>query len=139
MKKNIALFVFFVTCYLVGFSQTNKNQRLTASYYHSKFNGRKTATGEIYQDRLLTAASNTFALGTRLLVTNIKTGKSVIVTINDRMATRIKGRVDLSKSAFEKIANVNYGIIPVQVEILTDKSIFTSDLMSITNQTSVVL
>jgi rare lipoprotein A len=129
MKKMITLFLIFLTCYSVGFAQTDKTHQLTASYYHSKFNGRKTATGEIYRDHLPTAASNTFALGTRLLVTNVKTGKSVVVTINDRMAPRIKGRVDLSKSAFEKIANVGYGIVPVRVEVLTSKNSMALSVM----------
>ncbi|HMR84183.1 MAG TPA: septal ring lytic transglycosylase RlpA family protein, partial [Niabella sp.] len=93
-----------------------------ASFYHSKFNGRKTATGDIYRDYLLTAASNIYKLGTRLLVTNKHTGKSVQVVVNDRMAPGIKNRVDLSKSAFQKIAHTDRGVVPVEVKILEGKN-----------------
>ncbi|MBK7690624.1 MAG: hypothetical protein IPJ31_05740 [Bacteroidetes bacterium] len=56
-----------------------------ASYYHSKFEGRKTSTGEIFSNRKLTAANNFLKLGTKVRVTNLLNGKSVIVKINDRM------------------------------------------------------
>lgn len=118
MKKCLVLFFVFIVSYTCGFAQ-NTTQK--ASYYHSKFNGRKTATGDIYRDYLLTAASNIYKLGTRLLVTNKKTGKSVQVVVNDRMAKDIKGRVDLSKSAFQKIAHLDHGIVPVEVKVLEGK------------------
>ena len=119
MKKWLVLILAFLFIYTDGFSQKTSTQK--ASYYHSKFNGRKTATGDIYRDYLLTAASNIYKLGTRLLVTNKKTGKSVQVVVNDRMAPHIKGRVDLSKSAFTKIAQTNKGLVPVEVKVLDGK------------------
>jgi len=119
MKKCLVLLFAFIFSYAKGFAQTTTQK---ASYYHSKFNGRKTATGDIYRDYLLTAASNIYKLGTRLLVTNKKTGKSVQVVVNDRMAPGIKGRVDLSKSAFQKIAHTDHGIVPVEVKILEGKN-----------------
>jgi len=118
MKKCLVLILVFFFTYFNGFSQTTTQK---ASYYHSKFNGRKTATGDIYRDYLLTAASNIYKLGTRLLVTNKKTGKSVQVVVNDRMAPHIKGRVDLSKSAFQKIAHLNTGVVHVEVKVLEGK------------------
>lgn len=118
MKKCLVLFLILSFGYLNSYSQT-KTQK--ASYYHSKFNGRKTATGDIYRDYLLTAASNIYKLGTRLLITNKNNGKTVKVVVNDRMAPSIKGRVDLSKSAFQKIAHTNHGVVPVEVKILEGK------------------
>ncbi|HOZ85332.1 MAG TPA: septal ring lytic transglycosylase RlpA family protein [Niabella sp.] len=118
MKKCLVLFFILSFCYFNSYAQTSSQK---ASYYHSKFNGRKTATGDIYRDYLLTAASNIYKLGTRLLVTNKKTGKSVKVVVNDRMAPGIKGRVDLSKSAFQKIAHTSHGVVPVEIEILEGK------------------
>lgn len=118
MKKCLVLFFVFLLSYVNGFSQTSTQR---ASYYHSKFNGRKTATGDVYRDYLLTAASNIYKLGTRLLITNKRTGKSVQVVVNDRMAPHVKGRVDLSKSAFQKIAHLNNGIVHVEVQILEGK------------------
>ncbi len=118
MKKCLVLCFAFIFSYAKGFTQTTTQK---ASYYHSKFNGRKTATGDIYRDYLLTAASNLYKLGTRLLVTNKSTGKSVQVVVNDRMAPNIKGRVDLSKSAFQKIAQTDHGVVPVEIQILEGK------------------
>lgn len=88
-----------------------------ASFYHDKFEGRKTASGEIFSQHKLTAASNNFKLGTKVKVTNLKNNKIVVVKINDRMAvwTQNKGRIiDLSKKA-AKILNIN-GIGKVKVE-----------------------
>lgn len=120
MKKILFLVFTFVLISTVGYSQ-EKPHTSKATYYHSKFNGRKTATGDIYSDKLLTAASNVYKLGTKLLVTNKRTGKSVQVVVNDRMAPQIKGRVDLSRSAFQQIANLGTGIIPVEIEILNGR------------------
>ncbi len=117
MKKCLVLSFFFLLSFLVSTAQ-KKITTQKASYYHSKFNGRKTASGAIYSDHRLTAASNTYKLGTRLLVTNKKTRKSVQVVVNDRMSPKIKGRVDLSKSAFKKIARIDHGVIPVEIRVL---------------------
>lgn len=89
-----------------------------ASYYAKKFNGRKTANGDIYKEDSLTAASNKYELGTKVLVINLKTGQKVIVRINDRMHQRMKNRIDLSKSAFKQIAEVNKGTCSVRVSEL---------------------
>lgn len=85
-----------------------------ASFYHSKFNGRKTATGERYDERKSTAASNFYPLGTKLLIISKADGRSVIVTVNDRTASYIK-RIDLSKYAFRKIAPLAQGTQKVKI------------------------
>lgn len=124
MKKVLILVLAIIAVNFSASAQSTQKQtknKAIASYYHSKFNGRKTATGDTYWDHLKTAASNVYKLGTQLLVTNLNTGKSVRVVVNDRMAKRIKGRVDLSKSAFEKIAHTGHGIVPVHVEVLDAK------------------
>lgn len=124
MQKVLILVFAFLTVNFTVSAQTEKKQptKATASYYHSKFNGRKTATGDTYWDHLKTAASNVYKLGTKLLVTNLHTGKSVQVVVNDRMAPHIKGRVDLSKSAFQEISALGPGIVPVHVEVLQGKN-----------------
>lgn len=119
MKKLLFLVAVFIFTSSLSYAQSDNAK---ASYYHSKFNGRKTATGDTYWDHLKTAASNVYQLGTKLLVTNTKTGKSVTVVVNDRMAPKIKGRVDLSKSAFQQIAGLGNGIIPVEVEVINSKN-----------------
>ncbi|MFT3904178.1 MAG: septal ring lytic transglycosylase RlpA family protein [Niabella sp.] len=115
--KSILLLAFI---FMLGTVAVNGQtvQKAKASYYHSKFNGRKTASGDTYWDHFLTAASNIYKLGTKLLITNPITGKSVQVLVNDRMAPHIKGRVDLSKAAYKEIASLSTGITPVHIEVV---------------------
>ena len=90
-----------------------------ASYYHDKFNGRSTASGEKFNNNKLTAAHKTLEFGTVVKVTNIANNKSVIVTINDR-GPFSKGReIDLSKKAFFEISDKSsHGTLNVNIEIL---------------------
>ncbi|WP_035759884.1 septal ring lytic transglycosylase RlpA family protein [Flavobacterium tegetincola] len=95
------------------------NKKGHASYYADKFNGRKTASGERFSNRKLTAAHRKLAFGTKLKVTNVANKKSVIVTVNDR-GPFIKSRdIDLSKEAFMQITdNKNHGVLTVIIEII---------------------
>jgi rare lipoprotein A len=90
-----------------------------ASYYADKFNGRKTASGKIFNNDKLTAANRKLPFGTKLKVTNEANGKFVIVEITDR-GPFVKGReIDLTKKAFMEIAsNKNSGSITVKIEEL---------------------
>ena len=92
------------------------------SIYHSKYDGRRAANGEIFRQSKLTAASNFFPLNSRVKVTNLKTNDTVIVKITDRMATwtEKKGRIiDLSKAAAKEINfSINQGLLKVKVEQL---------------------
>lgn len=74
-----------------------------ASYYSDKFQGRKTANGERFDQRKLTAAHRTLPLGSRVRVENIKTGKVIEVRVNDR-GPYVKNReLDLSKRAANEL------------------------------------
>lgn len=90
-----------------------------ASFYSSNLDGTKTATGEIFRNKKMTAASNQLPLNTWVRVTNLKNGKSVIVRINDRMHPRMKARgrvVDLSRTAAQKLGFMKSGLTRVKVE-----------------------
>lgn len=87
-----------------------------ASFYHDKYEGRKTASGVIFDQDKLTCASNVYKLGSKLRVTNKENGKSTIVIVNDTGAFKMPRIVDLSKSAFKQIASISRGIISVHVE-----------------------
>jgi rare lipoprotein A len=90
-----------------------------ASYYGGKFHGRKTANGERFDMNALTAAHKTLPLGTKVRVTHVKTGKSVVVRINDR-GPFIKGRViDLSRRAARELDMIHSGVARVRVEVLS--------------------
>lgn len=93
-----------------------------ASYYHDKFNGRKTANGETFDNNLYTAAHKTLKFGTKIRVTNTVNDSSVIVTVNDR-GPFVKGReIDLSKKAFMEIAKFKQrGYLIVTIEIVEEQ------------------
>ena len=87
-----------------------------ASYYADKFEGKKTASGATFQQRKLTAAHKTLPFGTKIKVTNVTTGKTVKVKVNDR-GPFVAGRIiDLSKRAAKKIGLVQKGILQVEIK-----------------------
>lgn len=90
------------------------------SWYGGKHHGRKTASGEVFDKNKLTcAAVAKYKFGEKLEVTNTKTGRSVIVKVNDRGAFGKYGReLDLSEAAFKKIASANQGVIKVSIKRL---------------------
>jgi rare lipoprotein A len=90
----------------------------TASFYSNSFNGKKTANGEIYSHKKMTAACNVLPLGTWIRVTNLRNGKSVVVKINDRLHSRMKRVVDLSGEAADKLKYIKSGLTRVKVEVL---------------------
>jgi len=89
-----------------------------ASYYASKFEGRKTASGELFSNNLMTAAHKTLKFGTMVEVINLNNNKRVIVKINDR-GPFIGGRdIDLSRVAFNSIGNINSGVIKIKYRVI---------------------
>lgn len=89
-----------------------------ASWYGKEFHGKKTASGEKFNMYALTAAHKTLPFGTRVRVTNLANGKSVVVKINDR-GPFVKGRIiDLSYAAAKKISLVGMGVVKVRLEIV---------------------
>jgi len=90
----------------------------TASYYADKFNGRPTATGELYSSEKMTAACNVLPLGSWIRVTNLANNRSVIVRTNDRLHIKMKRLVDLSHVAAQKLGYVGRGLAKVRVEVL---------------------
>jgi rare lipoprotein A len=93
-------------------------QKGKAVYYSSVFNGKKTASGEIYDESKLTAAHRSLPFNTLVKVTNLKNGKSVVVKINDRGPFGKKERIiDLSLAAARQIGMLKAGVVDVKVEV----------------------
>ena len=90
----------------------------TASYYHHKFNGRKTANGERYNSALFTAAHKTLPLNSYAVVTNLHNNRKVIVRINDRGPFSHKRIIDLSHSAAKELGLIARGTGQVRIEAL---------------------
>ena len=93
-----------------------------ASWYGPGFDGNKSASGERYNQNALTAAHRTLPFGTKVKVTNMRTGISVVVRINDR-GPYIRGRIlDLSAAAARVLGLIQTGVAPVRVEVLSNQS-----------------
>jgi rare lipoprotein A len=89
-----------------------------ASWYGPGFDGKHTASGEIYDQEDLTAASTRLPLGTRVLVTNLQNGRSVEVRINDR-GPYCKGReIDLSHAAARALGILDPGTAEVRIDVM---------------------
>ena len=99
--------------HMIGYTESGK-----ASFYAMKYQFRQTASGERFNQYSDTAAHKSLPFGAKVRVTNSKNGQSVIVKINDR-GPFIKGRIiDLSRSAFAAIGNLDSGVIEVKIEVI---------------------
>lgn len=93
-----------------------------ASYYHNKFNGRRTASGKRFDNNGYTAAHKKLPFGTMVRVTNESNGKSVIVEITDRGPFSKAREIDLSRRAFMDItSNKNSGMVLVTLDVIEPK------------------
>lgn len=89
-----------------------------ASYYHLKFNGRRTASGDVYNSTQFTAAHKTLPINSYALVTNLHNSRKVIVRINDRGPFSDKRLIDLSHAAAKEIGLISRGMGHVRIEAL---------------------
>lgn len=120
MKKLLFMLMLIPVIGMAQESSKNNGKQLKgiATIYAKRFNGLRTATGEIFKHSNLTAASNNFKINTWVKVTNLVNLKSVIVRINDRMHPRMAkmGRVvDLTQAAAKLLGNFD-GMLKVKVE-----------------------
>jgi peptidoglycan lytic transglycosylase len=92
-----------------------------ASYYHNKFNGRKTASGKRFDNSKLTAAHKKLPFGTKLKVTNPVNKKSVIVTVTDRGPFTRGREIDLTRKAFMEISHSkSRGFLDVNIDVVQE-------------------
>lgn len=89
-----------------------------ASYYHDKFHGRRTASGQTYNKYALTAAHKTLPFNTKIEVRNLKNNRKVLVVINDRLPRTSTRSIDLSRAAAERIGMIRDGVVKVEMKVL---------------------
>ena len=87
-----------------------------AVYYSDVFQGRPTASKEIFDQNGMTAAQKTLPFGTKVKVTNLENNKSVVLTINDRMASRNTNIIDVTRRAAQELGFEKQGTARVSVE-----------------------
>ncbi len=119
-------FLSFLFILFIGFGQpvlaqnADKTQTGTASWYGTKYHGRKTSSGERYNKNEMTAAHNGLPFGTKVKVTNLSNNKSVIVRINDRGPFKGERIIDVSEEAARQLSFRNAGLSKVKVEVVED-------------------
>jgi rare lipoprotein A len=88
------------------------------AHYGAKFNGRKTASGEVFNSNAMTMAHKTLPFGTRVKVTNAANGKSVVVRVNDRGPSSPDRVGDLTTGAARKIGMTKAGVVDAKLEVV---------------------
>ena len=123
MKRAILVIIMMISTlglYSFKYNANDNDEGKTsyASYYHDKFNGKRTASGEVFNNSKFTAAHRTLRFGTKVKVTNLRNGESVVVTINDRGPFHSSRALDLSKAAYDEIGSLNSGTMPIEYQVI---------------------
>jgi peptidoglycan lytic transglycosylase len=127
MNRLPLLLAFLLTFFLVScgttFSKKSKSgqsEHGMAAYYSDKLHGRKTASGDLYDKKAMTAAHPSLPFNTMVRVTNLSNRQSVVVRINDRGPFGNRRRIiDLSREAAKRIDMIRAGVVEVRVEIIS--------------------
>lgn len=128
MRVRTVLSTCIVLFLLLGTAASALEQEGLASWYGGKFQGRQTASGEIFDTNELTAAHKSLPFGTIVKVTNLENGKSTVVRINDR-GPFVPGRIiDLSRAAAAHIGLAGQGVAKVRIQVLAPDSPEAADL-----------
>lgn len=116
-KRRLHLGLLLITVLFLSAAAV-ANEQGQASYYADSLHGNLTASGEPYDRDDLTAAHRTLAFGTRVKVTNLDNGESVVLRINDRGPHVDANIIDVSGSAAERLDMVDAGTAQVSLEVL---------------------
>jgi rare lipoprotein A len=103
-----------------GLAPAGAVQEGVASWYGAPYHGRATASGERYDQEGLTAAHRSLPFGTRIRVTNLVNGRSLVLRVNDRGPFKSDRIVDLTRRAARELGFLGAGSAPVRLEVLDD-------------------
>ena len=118
-RQRIAIgVVFLVVLGMAGVAAAQTAEEGMANFYNDNFQGKKTASGEAYDKNGLTAAHKKLAYGTKVKVTNVANGKSVVVTVNDRLGASSPAVIDVTRRAAEELDFVKSGRTTVKLEVV---------------------
>jgi rare lipoprotein A len=102
---------------MAGMAAAQTAEEGVANFYSDKFQGKKTASGEVYDKNGLTASHKKLPYGTKVKVTNVDNGKSVVVTVNDRMRPSSPAVIDVTRRAAEELGFAKAGKAKVKLEV----------------------
>lgn len=118
--RNLKTFAIVVSALFIALNSSAQITEIgLASFYADKYDGRVTASGDIFDQSKMTAAHRTLPFGTKVTITNISSKKSVIVVINDRGPFVDNRVIDLSKAAAKKLDFISKGVARVRVEVIS--------------------
>jgi len=118
--KQRLILVTLVMLAIVGAAEmaaAQASEEGVANFYSDKLQGKKMASGELYDKDKLTASHKKLPYGTKVKVTNLENEKSVVVTINDRMAASNPAIIDVTRRAAEELGFVKSGKTKVKLEV----------------------
>ncbi len=119
MFQKLFIPLTLVATLFAGLPASLKAETVTCSYYSLKYNGRRSASGQIFSNDALTAASKTLPFGTRVKLTNPKNGRSVIVRVNDR-GPFVAGRdISVTRRAAQRLHMMRAGVMQLEMENLS--------------------
>jgi rare lipoprotein A len=116
-RRIVAILVTLATVSIMGTAASQTGEEGVANFYSDKFQGKKTASGEVYDKNGLTASHKKLPYGTKVKVTNVENGKSVVLTVNDRMAASNPAVIDVTRRAAEELGFVKTGKTKVKLEV----------------------
>jgi len=122
-RGNPPFYEVFGRRYYVLDSSYQFKERGVASWYGRKFHGKPTSSGAIYDMHAMTAAHETLPLPTRVRVRNLKNGRSIVVTVNDRGPFVDKRIIDLSYAAATRLDMIGAGTALVEIEALQERDL----------------
>ena len=111
-------FLFIAVFCIVSIANLAQSDACTASYYHDKFEDRKTSSGATFRQDSLMCAHKSLPFGTYIRVTNLKNDSSVVVKVTDRLPQSSKRCVDLTTRAARQLNFIAAGLTQVSIEVL---------------------
>ena len=116
-RRIVAILVALATVSTIGIAAAQTGEEGVANFYSDTFQGKKTASCEVYDKNGLTAAHKKLPYGTKVKVTNVENGKSLVLTVNDRMAASNPAVIDVTRRAAEELGFVKAGKTKVKLEV----------------------
>jgi rare lipoprotein A len=115
----VAVFVvLFGAASALGIALAQSSAEGIANFYSDRFQGKKTASGQIYDKNALTASHKKHPFGTKVKVTNIESGKDVVVTVTDRMGRKNPAVIDVTRRAADELGFTKAGKARVKLDVV---------------------
>lgn len=115
----VAVFVvLFGAASALGIALAQSSEEGVANFYSDRFQGKKTASGQVYDKNALTASHKKHPFGTKVKVTNIESGKDVVVTVTDRMGRKNPAVIDVTRRAADELGFTKAGKARVKLDVV---------------------